>query len=125
MFKGRPHTLVALLVSTLVVASAAGAPVEAQLRGTVRDPAHDPLGGASVTLTNVQTGLRRRCQTDTQGRYVVVAAPGTYRVSADLFGYVGEARDNVTLQARKPLLLDFSLGLAGGEPAKSPNRRNP
>ncbi len=119
MTNGRTQLSLAFLLSTFVIASVTGAPSNAQLRGTVRDPAHDALAGASVTITNLETGRRRKCQTDTNGRFVVEAPHGVYKVRVDLFGYISATRDNVTLQARKPQQLDFDLGLAGGESGKS------
>jgi hypothetical protein len=114
------------LLSLFVLVSPLGAepaqsatPAEAELRGTVRDTTRDPLAGAKVTIANAETGSRRTSQTDSRGRYVLKAPPGTYRVSVDLVGFVGEARSDVTLRAAQPQELDFRLRLAGTESSQA------
>jgi hypothetical protein len=90
------------LLSLFVLVSPLGAeparsatPAEAELGGTVRDTTRDALAGARVTIASTETGSRRTCQTDSRGRYLLKAPPGTYRVSVDLLGFAGEARRNM------------------------------
>jgi hypothetical protein len=116
------------LLSLFVLSSAVGAEParsaiaeEGELRGTVRDTTHDAIAGARVTMASAETGSRRTCQTDSRGRYILKALPGTYRVSVDLLGFAGQARRDMTLRAGQPQQLDFSLRLAGTEPS-TPSR---
>jgi hypothetical protein len=116
------------LLSLFVLCSAVGAEParsgtaeEGELRGTVRDTTHDAIAGARVTMASAETGSGRTCQTDSRGRYVLKALPGTYRVSVDLLGFAGQARRDMTLRAGQPQQLDFSLRLAGTEPS-TPSR---
>src|SRR5260370_35328047 len=111
-----------VLVSRLGAEPArSAAPGEAEMRGTVRDRTGDALAGARVTIASTETGSRRTCQTDSRGRYVLKAPPGTYRGSVDLFGFAGQARTDMTLPAGQPHQLDFSLRLAGTWPS-TPSR---
>ena len=114
------------LLSLFVLCSAVGAEParsgtaeEGELRGTVRDTTHDAIAGARVTIASAETGSRRTCQTDSQGRYVLKAPPGTYRASVDLFGFVAEERPDVPLRPAQPQELDFGLRLAETEPSKA------
>ena len=72
-----------------------------------------------MTIANAETGSRRASQTDSRGGYILKAPPGTYRVSVDLVGFVGEARSDVTLRAAQPQELDFRLRLAGTESSQA------
>ena len=56
--------------------------------GSVTDPAGASLPGATVTITNVENGLKRTVKTDDSGRFSFPQLmPGTYsvRVEADRF----------------------------------------
>jgi hypothetical protein len=92
----------------------------AELRGTVSDPSHELLGGASVRMANPGTGWKQTCLTDSRGRYLLRVPEGTYEVSAELVGFVGDTVHNVTLRAGRPRQLDLSLRLQGAEPRKEP-----
>src|SRR5437762_10314614 len=80
-------------------------PVSAQVfdTGTIGGMVTDPSGAvvphATVTITNVGTGIRRTLQTDNGGSFVASALPfGSYVVSATASGF-GEA-------ASKPIVLN-------------------
>ena len=60
----------------------------AEINGTVVDAQKAVLPGATITVTNEDTGLVRESVTDATGRYVVPSLlPGTYTVKADLSGF--------------------------------------
>ncbi|MFN8095729.1 MAG: TonB-dependent receptor [Vicinamibacteria bacterium] len=89
--KGRRAAWLAVLIPALVVA--AGTPAWAQktvgeVRGTVADTSGAVLPGATVTLTNVNTGYTRDVATDAKGDFVFpVVDPGSYRVDVTLQGF--------------------------------------
>jgi hypothetical protein len=86
---------------------------EAELKGTVNDPSHEVLGGARVRIVNPGSGWKRTCLTDSRGRYLLKVPEGTYEVSAELMGFVGETVSNVTLREGRSRQLDFSLRIQG------------
>src|SRR5437667_11385579 len=69
-----------------------------RILGTVYDPQHAGIPGATVTVTNVATNIGRSVTTSGEGDYVVTPLdPGTYRVSAEIAGFQTGGRDGVVL----------------------------
>jgi hypothetical protein len=86
----------------------------ADLEGLVRDETGAVVGGASVTAVNVETALTRNTVSDSAGRYLLPALPpGVYTVTAELFGFGGQGRENVPLLLGQLARVDFSLRLSG------------
>src|SRR5262245_29228006 len=88
----------------------------ADLQGSVLDASAGALPGATVQVTNLDTNLRRATETDPKGRYAVAAlAPGSYRITVELSGFVKQTRQPVALQLGQTATLDFTLTVAGSE----------
>ncbi|HKR37327.1 MAG TPA: carboxypeptidase-like regulatory domain-containing protein, partial [Steroidobacteraceae bacterium] len=84
--------------------------VSATLRGQV-SVGEQPVGAASVTATNTETGLSRRVQTEADGNYTLAGLPpGTYKVEAT--GPTGATARLVTLQVGQTATLDMGLAAA-------------
>src|ERR1700734_1624874 len=65
-----------------------GQGANATLLGTVTDVSGAVVPGASVQVTNVDTGVRQVVTTDSQGRYTVVdLIVGNYEVQASAAGF--------------------------------------
>ena len=74
------------------------------------------LPGATVTVTNTETGVTRTSVTDSSGRYALLALPpGTYTVRAELPGFAPQVRDNVTLMLGSSVDLPVTHALAGAQ----------
>ena len=70
----------------------------ATVLGTVTDPTSLPISGASVTLTNVRTGVSAKTQTDSNGNYVFVNQRlATYRVHVEMNGFKAEDTETFDL----------------------------
>ena len=101
-----------LLVSSIFFA----APAHAQrstgsIRGTVRDATQAVLPGATVTVSNEDTGLSRTVVTNSAGVYSVPDLPvGRYKVAAELQGFKAGSRTGVVLRVADDLGIDFELG---------------
>ena len=68
------------------------------------------LIGASVTVTNTQTGFTRTDQANSAGIYVFPNLfPGVYTVRVEMDGFRSAARSEVELQVQQTARLDFSL----------------
>ena len=78
--------LVVLVLSRGVLGAALPAVAQggrAEINGTVMDAQKAVLPGATVTVTNEDTGLMREAITDSAGRYVLPQLlPGPYTVKA-------------------------------------------
>ncbi|HYJ93877.1 MAG TPA: carboxypeptidase-like regulatory domain-containing protein, partial [Vicinamibacterales bacterium] len=59
------------MISLVVSGSAAAQAVRATVLGTVSDPTGGVLPGASVNVTNTETGVVQSTVADSQGRYAV------------------------------------------------------
>jgi outer membrane receptor protein involved in Fe transport len=83
----------------------------ATLRGQV-SAGEQPVGAASITATNTETGYVRRVQSEASGNYTLAGLPpGTYKV--EVTGTTGATARLVTLQVGQTATLD--LGLAGAQ----------
>lgn len=82
----------------------------ASLLGTVYDADRGVLPGATVTVTNIDTGQERTVASDQEGRYAVpLLPPGQYRVVAELQGFRRAVREPISLSVNQQQRADFTL----------------
>ena len=140
------------LVLSATLVFPAHAQVSAQLSGLVTDPSGAAISGAAITVKNTGTGAVRTVSTDTSGRYQVPSLPvGEYEIRAkapkfqeavrtgvqlavgqdatvDLHLAIGEASQQVTVEANAPLVnvttADIS-GLVGEQQVKRSSAERP
>jgi hypothetical protein len=113
-WKRRVMAALALALLGPGLASAQSRVTGADLEGVVRDETGAVVAGAGITAVNVDTGLTRTTASDSNGRYLLPAVPpGVYSVTAELFGFGGQARENVPLQLGQSARVEFSLRLSG------------
>ena len=104
--------LIALLVPA--VARAQSRVTSADLEGVVRDETGAVVPGVGITARNVDTAQERTTATDSQGRYLLPGlAPGVYTVTAELFGFGGQTRENVALLLGQAVRVGLDLRMAG------------
>ncbi|MBI1874839.1 MAG: TonB-dependent receptor [Acidobacteria bacterium] len=85
----------------------------ATLQGTVADEQGGLLPGASVTVTNVETGVARTLTTDERGWYRAAALqPGAYALKVELAGFVTYVRSGLTLTIGQEATVGVTLKLA-------------
>jgi len=100
------------------ISLAGAAPAHAQLQGarivgTIQDPQHAGVPGATVTVTNVATNVAKTVTTDAEGNYVVTPLdPGSYKVSAALSGFQTTVREGVELTVGQAARVELTLGLS-------------
>jgi Carboxypeptidase regulatory-like domain len=99
--------MLVLLTGTLMSQQTSGSSV-----GTVTDNTGAVVSGATVTLTNVDTGDHRTATTNAAGDYQFVnLTPGNYRVDVENSGFKHFIRTNVVIQVQGSTRVDASLEL--------------
>src|SRR5579863_1587405 len=72
----------------MLAAASSAQSVRGSIAGVVTDAAHQPLGGAAVTLTEEATNKKRTAVSDSHGEFLVTALPpGAYQLQVEHAGY--------------------------------------
>jgi hypothetical protein len=104
---------IAMLV--LLAGSAAAQSVSGSISGTVADPSHQLVPGATVTLVNEETGAQRVAPTNGTGAFVFESVqPGVYTVRIEMSGFSTVERKKITLPASEKLSLGTIALSVGG-----------
>ena len=110
-----------ILLGLVVIASLLPRPAAAQavtgtVLGTVTDSTGAAVPGATVTLTNLGTGLTRAIVTDTAGEYTAPSLPtGKYKLVAELPGFKTVTLPNVDLGVDQHLRFNVQLSIGAVE----------
>ena len=113
--KGTPRRIQFLRFLTafllvLVAASLTHAGITASISGTVTDSSGAAIVGATVTATNVETGVAETQQTNAQGFYSFQSLPlGKYTVEVAQKGFKGYRQTGLVLEVNQALVVDVSL----------------
>ena len=95
----------------VVSGGAAAQAVRATVLGTVTDRTGAVLPGATVNVTNTETGVVQSTVADSQGRYAVTdLLPAAYNVEASLSGFQTVVREGIRLVVGTQAVVDFTLG---------------
>ncbi|MCX6637698.1 MAG: carboxypeptidase-like regulatory domain-containing protein, partial [Acidobacteria bacterium] len=93
-----------LLLSAVLWAQNAG------IQGVVSDSSQAVIPGAAVTVTNLETGLRREAKTNEAGSYALPSLPvGKYKLSAALQGFSTSEVPEIKLDVGQIARVDFTL----------------
>ena len=107
----RPLLVVGLML-VLLPAGNGWAQSTAQINGTVVDDSGGILPGATVTVTQTDTGLRRVAITDTTGSYALTNLPiGPYRLEVTLSGFRTYVQTGIVLQVNSNPVIPVTLQL--------------
>jgi hypothetical protein len=83
------------------------------ITGSVIDPTGAAIPGATVTITNVENGLKRFVRTDDAGRFSFLQLnPGAYSVTAEAEGFEAQRNNSVAALLGQRQTVDFKLNLA-------------
>jgi outer membrane receptor protein involved in Fe transport len=86
----------------------------ADITGVVHDPGKSVVRGATITATNLATGLTRSGASDLNGSYrIPLLPPGEYEVKIEVSGFNTQIKKNLTLTVGETLTLNFDLTLGG------------
>jgi hypothetical protein len=102
-----------LLLAIVLTTSSAWAQVGANVGGVVRDNTGAVIPGATVNITNTNTGGSQVLKTGSEGNYRAVnLQPAAYDITAEASGF-GTVKKAITLLVGSDVAVDFSLGVAG------------
>jgi hypothetical protein len=88
--------LLALLATPLAAQQGRGS-----IQGTVADSSGAAIGGANVSVINIETNSTFVAQTNSDGFYTAPTLPvGNYTVTAEKQGFKRAVRSGITLQVR-------------------------
>src|SRR5579875_2029086 len=105
--KGRALRVVgaALMAAALVWGSASG-----RIEGTVKDPSGAVIPDATVTATNIATGVAQTATTGNSGSYAFAVLPvGRYRIEVSFPHFTSYVRDGIVVDADSSLVVDAYL----------------
>jgi hypothetical protein len=84
--------------------------------GQVSDASSAAVSGATVTITNRETGLKRSATTDDSGRFnFPQLKPGAYSVKVEAAGFEPAQNDAVTSALGQKQTVDFTLKIANSK----------
>ena len=96
--------LLAMFCASLLMAQSGG------VQGVVTDSSKAAIPGASVTITNVETGVASTSSTGQDGRYVFPSLnPGRYRMECSSAGFGTQQLSEFRLEVSQVARLDFEL----------------
>jgi hypothetical protein len=100
-----------LLIGVLVsVPAAVSAQSNATIMGTVADTSGAAVPGATILVTNTETGAMQTRVSDAQGRYSVAnLAIGSYDVQSEIAGFQTVLHKSIVLTVGRETVVDFAL----------------
>ena len=102
--------LLSALCALLVTAGLLYAGVTGSISGTVTDASNAAIAGATVTVTNVDTGISQKQQTNSQGFYSFQdLAVGKYTLAVEQKGFKAYRETGITLDVNQALVRDVAL----------------
>ena len=114
MERRRKSLLLATLLALFVGLSPMKLGAQASNAGAVTGHVHGPAGvsvpGATVVLTNPQTGERKETWTDDAGNYAFNGLPpGNYKLEVSLVGFHNDVREPIPISEGKSLKVNVAL----------------
>jgi hypothetical protein len=99
-----------LLIVVVLVASAARADVGGRITGAVKDQTGSAIPGATVAVTNTQTGVKLTATTDQDGVFTFpVLSVGQYQIDVTLDPFKPYRKAGLVIDINSALVLDVTL----------------
>src|SRR5690242_1592099 len=103
----------ATMLAVVLCGTSLAQTTNATLGGTVSDSTRALIPGVTVTATNTQTGIVTTMITNETGAYQFPSLQtGTYKVTAELPGFLTQTYNDVTLGVAQQVRLNFALQVA-------------
>src|ERR1700744_2943208 len=101
LFQASGAIAIGLLALVLSAGVALGQADQGAITGLVQDPTGAVIANAQVTLTNTDTGLELKTQTDSSGNYVFSPVKiGSYKVAVTAPGFSKTTQENIQLHVQ-------------------------
>jgi outer membrane receptor protein involved in Fe transport len=98
------------LILFLMTCGGVAAAQQSSLTGRVADGKDNVISGASVKVMNMDTGITRQVQTNSEGYYTTpFLQPGNYRVTVEANGFKTSTREGLRLVLDQVARADFAL----------------
>src|SRR5579883_3039209 len=111
-FKATISLFVILVSLVPVFSSLTLAQSTAAINGTVRDTSGAVIPGATLTLENLATGVKRSVTTNNVGVYAIPdVSPGKYTLTVRKAGFVAQSEVGFTLFVNQTVTFDFTLAV--------------
>jgi len=103
-------SLLASLLTVLILASGPARAQTAQITGRITDATGAVVPGVNISVTNLATGMERQVAANQDGYYTVpLLPPGEYRITVQHRGFKPITRSGVILQVDQRAELNFTL----------------
>ena len=103
-----------LLFSVLAIPAMPQSATSADIEGLVTDQAGAVVPGAELKIINKETGVERRSETNSLGRYRIAALPASeYDLQVSKAAFAPYERKGLTLQVGQLANVDVTLSIAG------------
>ena len=79
------------------------------ITGTVMDSSGGVVPEATLTITNIETGLKVTAKSSSAGYFKVPVPPGTYKMETEKPGFKTEVSDNVVVPVAQVVTVDVTL----------------
>ncbi|PWU03198.1 MAG: hypothetical protein C5B51_19340 [Terriglobia bacterium] len=104
------NRLAKLSITALLLSIAARAQAVGTISGTVTDSSGAVVPGATIAITNQDTGQERTATTDSVGQYAVTLLPiGAYTVAVTAKGFTRTESKNIALEVQQKRTIDLVL----------------
>ncbi len=108
------HAVLAVFVSLLLTRTLAAQVPTGNILGNVKDTSGAAVPGATVTVTNVDTGFTRAVTSDAEGQYALRLLPlGNYKVDVTLEGFKTFTQSGIVLEAGRNARVDATIEAGG------------
>ena len=102
-----------VLLFLLACVPASAQQISGTIRGTVTDPSGAAIGGASVTATQLETGLTRSASTERDGSFVVLELPvGHYRLEIAAKNFEKYVQNGISVDVNETATIRVRLAVA-------------
>ena len=117
MMKGRQARIAlgVLAIFVFVASTVLAQRIDGDLRGTVKDPTGAVVPGATVTITNQNTGISRKTETAAVGGFFAGnLLPGVYTVAVEASGFKRAVKADVRVIANRvvQVIVEVEVGAA-------------
>src|SRR6476660_5742861 len=118
--------ILALLLGVAAVNLVTAQTLDTGILGLITDPSGAVIAGASVTVTNTGTGVRRVAPTAPDGKYDIRSlVPGQYTIEVTSLGFRPARASNLSIQINQQARLDFSMQVGEVAEAVEVNSTSP